>query len=439
MDLRVLIYMNPLVVDKISKRFLWEKDSGFLYTKQLINNLPDNWRFTILVPKGFDNDFFPTAECVEYDYSTSIHQNRYHFNRNILAKLLPYGRDIDVVINNQPEVTANLKVFFQNQRREKPIIINYYHWIDCKESRNFAKELGGFINRQIEGFDNADMNLFHGEYAENLFINSVNENLLPYNHTGKNTGYFKPQPTKFGKKPIDLPPEKIILFNHRLNNTTGWKEVVKSCEKVYKQKQDFVLWITDDQNLKERKFLAQYPWIIVQGIPFESYGYLIKNSHFSLCNTQGYATWNMAVLDSIQNGCVPLVPPNPLYIDMFGGKTPTDYDRDLVKSIRLLLDNTKTQNDELLRQIKIPKDSNLTKWIESNISDRVRGKDIKKYNDVRQYIMEKKVCEKRDFVNKFWSFHANSNFQLIRWKLLNIGVKDDTTKKNTTYHNVYKS
>ena len=436
-NLRVLIYMNPLVVDKISKRFLWEKDSGFLYTKQLINNLPDNWRFTILVPKGFDNDFFPTAECVEYDYSTSIHQNRYHFNRNILAKLLPYGRDIDVVINNQPEVTANLKVFFQNQRRENPIIINYYHWIDCKESAKFSKTLSGYIWRQVEGFNEADMNMFHGRYAMDLFTTSAFDNNLKIGDVA--TGFFHPQPTKFGNKPINLPNKKIILFNHRLNNTTGWKEVVKSCEEVYKQKQDFVLWITDDQNLKERKWLAKYPWIIVQGIPFESYGYLIKNSHFSLCNTQGYATWNMAVLDSIQNGCVPLVPPNTLYTDMFGVKIPMDYDGDLINSIELLLTNTKESNDKLSDQINIPEDTNLTEWIESNIRDRVRGKDIKKYNDVRLFIMDKKVCEKRDFVNKFWSFHANSNFQLIRWKLLNIGVKDDTTKKNTTYHNVYKA
>ena len=129
MNIRVLIYMNPLVVDKISKRFLWEKDSGFLYTKQLIQSLPTDWRFTVLTPKNFDRTFFDDEheiDCVEYDYSTSIHQNRYHFNRNILAKALPYGVDIDVVLNMQPEVTANLRVFFENQRREKPIIIKLF-------------------------------------------------------------------------------------------------------------------------------------------------------------------------------------------------------------------------------------------------------------------------------------------------------------------------
>lgn len=429
--------MNPLVVDKISKKFLWEKDSGFLYTKQLMDGLPTNWRFTILVPRGFDNSFFPKAECVEYDYSTSIHQNRYHFNRNILAKTFPYGRDIDVIINNQPEVTANLRVFFENQRREKPIIINLFHWIDCKESAKFSKELSGFIWRQVEGVNYADLSLFHGSHAKDIFIKSMVENGLG-SVARMNADYFKPQPTKFGEDPIELPDKKIILFNHRLNNTTGWKEVIEACEEA-RNYHDFILWITDDQNLKEKKYLEQFTWIKVQRVPFKSYGYLIKNCHFSICNTKGYATWNMAVLDSIHNGCTPLVPAHPLYLDMLGGKTPIDFDGTLVRSIKTLLGNTKEINDGWLKKVKIPKDINLKGWIEDMIKIRVPENEIKKYRDVKNYILSKGTCEKREFVNKFWSFHANSNFQLIRWKLLDEGIKDDTTSKNTIYHNVYKA
>ena len=230
MNIRVLIYMNPLVFNKISKKFLAEKDSGILYTKQLIESLPTNWRFTVLVPKGVTADFFGNThivECIEYDYSTSIHQNRYHFNRNILSKSFPFTKDVDVVINNQPEVTANLRVFFKIQRREYPLIINLFHWIDCKESSKFASDLSGFIFRQVEGFNEADINLFHNEYALRLFRESAQENGLPIG--GLQSGFFHPQPTKFGKKPIKLPDKKIILFNHRLNNTTGWKEVIKIC------------------------------------------------------------------------------------------------------------------------------------------------------------------------------------------------------------------
>ena len=436
MNLRVLIYMNPLIVDKVSKKFLWEKDSGFLYTKQLIHNLPLEWRITILVPKGFDSKFFGeqqyrVIECIEYDYSTSIHQNRYHFNRNILAKALPYGTDIDVVLNMQPEVTENIKVFFQNQRREKPIIINYFHWIDCKESRKFARYLGGFIWRQVEGARSADLNLFHTPYAWDLFNESANEANLPVDKI--KFGYFFPQPTIFGTKPIILPNKKIILFNHRLNNTTGWKEVVKSCKRLKEEVQDFILWITDDQNLKEMEYLKQYSWIKIQRVTFESYGYLIKNCHFSVCNTKEYATWNMAVLDSKANGCTPLVPATDLFNTMFGGKIPTDYTGLLYPSMRMLLNNTKQENDKWLIPLDIEQDNSIVPFIESEIYDKVKYKTMKKYDEVVKYIESNNGSLKKDFVNHFWSFHANSNFQLIRWKLLTNNFIDVINNKETKY------
>ena len=45
------------------------------------------------------------------------------------------------------------------------------------------------------------------------------------------------------------------------------------------------------------------------------------------------------------------------------------------------------------------------------------------------------TVEKKEWVNKFWSFHANSNFQIIRWKMLaEESIKDDTSKEYTTYY-----
>ena len=145
--------MNPLVVDKIAKKFIYDKDSGFIFTRNMIKELPTDWRYSILVPKGINRSFFPKTHVIdllEYNYSTSIHQNRYHFNRELLAKYFPYGTDVDVVLCNQPEIAANISTFFFNQRRERPIIINFFHWIDCSLSQKFGKDLGGYIWRQID-------------------------------------------------------------------------------------------------------------------------------------------------------------------------------------------------------------------------------------------------------------------------------------------------
>ena len=402
--------MNPLTVDKVSKKFLWEKDSGFLYTKQLIESLPSDWRFTILTPKGFDESFFDVEniECIEYDYSTSIHQNRYHFNRNILAKALPYSTDIDVVLNMQPEVTASIKTFFQNQRREKPIIINYYHWIDCKESRKFGAGLDGFIWRQVEGYNNADLNLFHNEYAYGLFCGSADEIGLPVSDIP--VGYFHPLPTQFGDKPIELPDKKIILFNHRLNNSTGWKQVVEACKKL--ERDDFVLWLTDEQGKEQ----LDYPWLRIEAVPFESYGYLIMKSHFSIVNLKGYATWNMSVLDSLMEGTPVLSKPDELMMSL--GAEEGDIG---------------TWLDEPIREVISPviTDYPIVEWITNEIETRIIGKTPRKYEDVIAMI----PCTKSEFVNGLWSFHANSNFQVIRWKLLQV-CTDDISQKKTSYNHL---
>lgn len=425
MNLRVLIYMNPLVVDKISKKFLWWKDSGFIYTKQLIESLPKTWRFTILVPKGFDNSFFGTThiiDCIEYDYSTSIHQNRYHFNRNIIAKALPYGIDIDVVLNMQPEVSANLRVFFTNQRREKPIIINYFHWIDCKESRTYAKELGGFINRQVEGYCAVDLNLFHNEYAFNLFYQSVLDNHLQSQFPEEDkSDYFHPLSTTYGMKPIALPDKKIILFNHRLNNTTGWREVLDIFKEI---DTDAILWFTDESNIKVKKELENEKNVIVQSVPFESYGYLLSKSHFSVCNLQDYTTWNMALLDSINHGTAVISNDTPLMKEL-GAFTTGDLKHGIIKAL--------SATPKLKTRKLIQEDFPLEDWLEDNIQKRTDCKNPKKYDEVYDYISTNKSTEKRDFINKFWTFHANSNFQIIRWKLLCDGIRDGTTKKLTTY------
>lgn len=415
-NIRVLIYLNPLVVDKISKKFLYQKDSGFLYTKQLIETLPKNWHISILVPDGIDQSFFPNCKFIKYDYSTSIHQNRYHFNRNILAKSFPYGKDIDVVLNMQPEVSANLSVFFQNQRRETPIIINYFHWIDCDESRKFAKNLGGYISRQIDGVMTADLSLFHSEYALSLFNKSVKQ--FGINDLKFSSGFFKPKSTNFGTVPFDLPNKKIILFNHRLNNTSGWKEVVN----IFKElgRDDCVLWITDDQNLKESKLNNDLN-IIVKRVDYDNYGYLLQKSHFSIANLGGYSTWNMSVIDSINHGTAVISP-----------KT------DLMQSIGA--NTTINLKDTILQYIKMDKvtppliefnDFDIPKWITNKIESTVSTAcKPKKYDEVVSML----PCEKRQFINNLWSFHANSNFQKIRWRLLCEGF-EDTLSDYTFYTN----
>jgi len=449
-NLRVLIYSNPLVVDKISKRFIYWRDSGFIFTKNLIKRFPSDSRFYWLVPdklKEMDYKWFLSAneniELIPYPYSTSIHQNRYEFYGDVLRKSFPYTKDVDVIINNQPEVSAGLWNWAYNQRRDLPILMSFFHWIDCDESRKFAKTLGGYFWRQYEGSILSDAIYLHGEYAKSLFKKEVKHRGV--DDSDINYKFFFPPPTKFGNEPIDLPDKKIILFNHRLNNTTNWRGVVDRLKDLFTSRQDFVLWITDEnRNLSAIKELKELPFVIIREIPDKSYGFLINNCHFSVCNHKGYSTWNMAILDAMENGAFTIVPKDDVYISMFRNiesKWGIFHNRDdLLDMMNNLLDMPIEKiKDKWRREKKYIQPiynhlDGVVLDIESFIRKRIDSRKIpKKYGKVKDMILKSDGVSKRDWVNEFWSFHANSNFQIIRWMMLNNGIFDDTSKSESVY------
>lgn len=446
MNLRVLVWSNPLVVDKISKKFLYWKDSGFIYTKHLINSMPKNYRFYWVVPdklKAEDLGWFLEAnenvELIFYPYSTSIHQNRYEFYGNVLKENFPYVKDIDVIINNQPEVSANLRVWAENQRRDRPIILSFYHWIDCAESRKFAEGLGGYYLRQYDGALASDRIFFHSDYAYGLFEKTGQEYFLQ--HTKFHFSTFHPPATKFGTQPFEFDTtKKIILFNHRLNNTTNWKPVVETLANLWKKRQDFVLWITDDSKIQEKKYLESIPFVIVKSLPSEQYGFLIKNSWFGICNHVGYSTWNMAAIDSFYNGCFMIIPNDPCYRSMFGRKFTGYHDAKNSGDLFLICDSLLNQKKDRIEKfidntlktapafVDRDDEIDVEKMIECKLD---HAKTPAKYDLVLDAIG--KGISKKDLVNGLWTFHVNSNFQKIRWSLLNDGIHDDTTQSETYY------
>jgi len=459
LDLRILVWSNPLTVDKIGKTFHYWKDSGFIYTKHLLKSMPKNYRFYWVIPdklKGKDVTWFEEAnnniELIYYPYSTSIHQNRYEFYGNVLKKNFPYTKDIDVIINNQPEVSANLKVWAQNQRRDNPIILSFFHWIDCSASRKFGTELGGYSSRQHDGSMVSDMNFFHSEYAIDLFLEQQNKefkNVVPRHKCS----IFNPPPTKWGDEPFDLGTDKkIILFNHRLNATTGWKELLKILDKIYEERQDFVLWMTDDSKIQKSKELQSREYIINTQISGANYGFLMRSAHLGICNHRGYSTWNMALLDAFCNGCFMVAPYNKddlCYKNMLGDATEffhnTDNPGELKEQIEFLLgcsrETINVYNEAILKlapcfnQRVIPE--TISDYIELTIRARVPQKTPAKYNDVFNAIPNSPYVgnlTKKELVNKFWSFHVNSNFQKIRWKLLLEGVRDNTDSSEPSYY-----
>jgi len=349
MKLKVLIYLNTSVI-------------GFSYIQQQIASLPNDWSITVLTPSDFYSNLFSRdVEKVEYNYASNAEGNRYNFDYNKISSLPPY----DLVINHQPEITANLKSALFNERGGKPLIINYFHWIDCKESTE--SELNGAAWRQIEGINMADLSLFHSWYGIKLMDQSRNAYGLSWVDKQPLISTFTPAPTIYGQQAITLVPDnkKIILFNHKLNDRTGWEEVVKNLTEIRKQRDDFVLWIADDMKFDE-------PWIIAKKPHYETYGYLYKNSHFSITNTKGFTIWDQDVVDSLQNGCVPLAPHNEFYSSILGSDfiqhgSVSKYGN-MTECINGLLDLPKDKVNVWIEQAEIKHDTDIVKWVEEVLS-----------------------------------------------------------------------
>ena len=151
----------------------------------------------------------------------------------------------------------------------------------------------------------------------------------------------------------------------------------------------------------------------------------------------------MAALDAIYNGCYTLIPEREVYLDMF-----KEYEHasaffhkdnfDLKNKIILLLDGNKIDTTTIFSSPKLktlftPDDSIFDLKIAESIKSKI-GNVPAKYDKVLDLIAKKVSITKKELINSLWSFHCNSNFQRMRWRLLfNDNIKDDTTSKETVY------
>ena len=129
----------------------------------------------------------------------------------------------------------------------------------------------------------------------------------------------------------------------------------------------------------------------------------------------------MSLLDSLHYG-TPVIAPNTPLMNELGADTTDNLPQLIEEYITTPKKTASTKTVE---------DFVYVDWIHQEITSRIEGKNPKKYDQVKEYINN---TTKKDFVNYFWQFHANSNFQKIRWKLLLDGFIDDVSCAETTYY-----
>ena len=142
-------------------------------------------------------------------------------------------KDFDFVFNHQPELLYNVYNALLTGRYGMSVeSFNFFHWVDCAKSRPTGGYPVGFF-RQLEAIDLSYRSYFHCPVSLDYMKSNWDKN----KHTSKGVdeevmkekiNYF---PLGVGNlpdpEPFPLPDKKILVFNHRWNNTTGIKKLIK--------------------------------------------------------------------------------------------------------------------------------------------------------------------------------------------------------------------
>lgn len=326
---RVLHVLSP--VRWSGKTFKHQSDSNFQTTAKIIRWLPMCHHY-VLVPESNEiGHMGDNVTVVPFPYAGSVLYNRAFFDSKAFLKWYDSSMmDIDYVFTHQPELLYNIEGTL-HVARVAPTLkkFAFFHWVDCPLSKPIGDYPEGFW-RQIEAVSLADKSYFHGpqslEYIRSNWKKPKVVGEPIQEELDKKISYMPTTASPLPKKssPIPLPKKKILVFNHRWNNSTGISKLISYTKDL--DRDEYLVWVTDKDAKKPKAGDAAPSWMKVQNLQSaEEYRYLLENAHATLTFVDGYATWNLSVQDGISLGTPALIFDHPIMnevVGVHGGRYP---------------------------------------------------------------------------------------------------------------------
>lgn len=416
--IRILHILSPVKWE--NDVFNSNADSNWKVCEKTINFLPYCHHYILVPHKHNIKIQQDNVSFVRYDYPKSVQLNRGMFDyRQINFNFTML--DVDFVFNHQPELTFNIHQWFHSNRYYEDVAyFGFYHWIDCKESRGSTTGCPSFYMRQLESMHILDANFVHSpislDYLKSNFDGLDISKLIGKIYEMPLSSKIDIEPT-----PFDLPDKKILVFNHRWNESSGIKKLIEYTEDL---SDDYVIWVTDENcDIKDDRF-------IVKHLPYSDYCYLLSNCWASLCFIDGYATWNLSAQDSLFMG-------KPLFFlehpalrkivgdDYKGGfKNKKEFDN-LIGYPCEVITNTINKHDFIFElQIKKAMQDH---WMDT--------KRTPKDSDAWRAIIESGITDKKSIATKVNDkVRLNGTAHYIRRNLLHNGILDNIKKPYTEYY-----
>jgi len=417
-DLRILHILSPLKWK--GDTYNHDADSNWSVCCKTIKWLPECHHY-VLVPFNHNISFNQNnVSLIKYNYPTSVHINRGTFDyRNVRMDLSRI--DIDFVFNHQPELTFNIHQWFQSKRYYEDVAyFGFYHWIDCIKSRGSSTAVPSFYMRQLEAMHILDCNFVHSEMSIDYLMSNFKKvdlrHLLSKVTYMPLTSTINDIPTQF-----EIPNKKILLFNHRWNDSSGIKKMIDFTEKI---SNDYVVWVTDERcDVKRDNF-------IIKHLKYTDYLYLVQNCYACLCFIGGYSTWNLSAQDAIIMGRPLLYYNHKTRKKIIGENYEGSFSN--LEGFLHLLDNLPDIRNINLKQHDIDFETNLKNAI-TNF-----WKDTKtQLNNEKEWItsITNGITSKPEIIQKVYgNSWGSSSVHFMRRHLLNNGIRDNINSPYTDYY-----
>lgn len=433
LNLRILVYLNPSNINKITHKFNLQQDSGFILVKNTIlalNEIED-WHFYVLVPSLDCWDNKPdNVTLMEYPYVNDALNSRFHFDTNALLKLFNnYKHDIDLIWTMLPEHSGALKGF-ANKRREEIPVFSYINWMDYN-NKGYApsyrlRMLDGILNSDAVGIQSEHMLLTMTELAKPYEKEIANSNIHIINPKTKLYPHITPT---IGN---------TIAFNHRISTESGFHEMMSLASEHLR----YPIWVT---NINDVPINYGNKVISKRYENADEYYAKLSSVRFGISYHVGYSMWSMSVLDLMAMGKVVLVPNKNAFSEMFPYNYPFYFsnEKEFLEKLEYLqscdddilkLWGQRNQQEVIKRFTWFKQAVEFSNLFYSMISNKTNKKTKSVFDSIFEYgavtkgdLINKNITEFRRICSRSWN---KTRIELMRdW-----GIKDNVSSEHTIFY-----
>jgi glycosyltransferase involved in cell wall biosynthesis len=334
-----------------------EADSGYIFQKLLMEEIADrmSWDFYFICPRETPLHHKKITKLGLIEPLNKF-QVRFTFEWSKLADALcDIVNDIDIVLVNQPEHSANLYALINTISDKDIPIITYFHYLPVipinsndetfsnQVQRGFRfdhtlnrRELGKVIlQRYFEALLVSKCTITCSNFSQKV----IEKTLLGCSSNNLNHhSLVIPPPVAaafVGDIHNETPPQgkRRIIYNHRLYGEYGTEKIISVLNHFYNHvSKEFVLVVTDPTNERSserdrldgdvarfKKILSELPFVEFDHRKNQKeYFELIKSCDVGLGPIKPSAAWSMAVMDVMACGKPVLCPNYAAFPEMIG-------------------------------------------------------------------------------------------------------------------------